>query len=271
MREPLDRLLHWRYGPRLELPPGHFAVSTGRHRPPLHASDDGGGAPCIVDIVSALPSPWIPRSVYRIAGSGGVVVAEAGGGDDDRRVRRIAEHFPVRSRVQHLGLDGAVALKQESRPVAVLGDRTRSAPVPYECGDHVAARTETACEIDGFVAPVGNVRSLGAGGHLLAVDVQSIPIVRGNVDHEPVRNRRQVECSSRVKHGEAVGRRAWRRDPARWRRVLENARLLRVENLGQRARYGARRQDPTRSRVSHRPSDRSPLPLIADRICSATA
>src|SRR5205814_5558942 len=67
VREPLDRLLHWRYRPRLELPAGHFAVTAGRRGAPLHASDDGGGAPCLVDIVSALPSPWIPRSVYRIA------------------------------------------------------------------------------------------------------------------------------------------------------------------------------------------------------------
>src|SRR5207247_7518269 len=66
--EALHSLFHWRYRARLELPSRHLTILTGRHRTPLHTSDDDRAAPGIVDVIRALPSPWITRSVDRHTG-----------------------------------------------------------------------------------------------------------------------------------------------------------------------------------------------------------
>src|SRR5688572_519559 len=96
------------------------------------------------------------------------------------------------------GFGGAVPLHEKPGPVAVLRHRPRGAPVPDQRGDDVASRAKVRRDVEGLVTPVLDVGALRSGRDLLAVDVQSIPVVRADVDDEARRYRGQLEGSPRM-------------------------------------------------------------------------
>ena len=248
--ESLHALLHGRNGARLELPSRHLAVLPGLHRAALRAPDDcaacraGEGlercgsrgvrgddhlAPGAVLVIGLLPAPRVPRAVDRIARSSRVVVSHARGRGHDRCVRRIEIQPPPDAGIHVRRFGRAVPLHQKTRAMAVLRDRSRSAPVPDHGGDDVAAAPEVRRQVERLVAPVVDVGALRPGRDLCAVDVQAIAIVGRDVNDEGRWDGAQLKRLPGVEDGEAVARYAGRRDPPRSRRVVENAPVLGVQ------------------------------------------
>ena len=238
-------LLHRRDGARSELPASGLAGEVGAAKlGPLAAGPAPGhrGWPGVVGEVELLPAPGVLAPVHRLPRRRCVVRAQL---DGDRCVALVRQHLPLRSAVDG-GLTLAVALEQERRVPAELRGRAMRSPVPDQGGEHVAARAQVRCEVDGLVAPVHEIGTLGARRDLLAVHEEPVPVVRRHVDDEVLGPRDELERTAEVEDAVRLARSRWVRDPAGGGGVREDAWLgppLRLAQLGQTAQERQQQSD----------------------------
>jgi hypothetical protein len=96
----------------------------------------------------------------------------------------------------------------------VLRDGTHAgAPIPDERGDHVAAGAQPRREIDRSRSASGRRRSAAVRRHLLAVDVEAVAVVGGDVHEESRGPVGELDTRRRVKHDERVRWNTGRCDP----------------------------------------------------------
>ena len=224
-RNRLRRQFHRRNGAWHQHPTIRTILRIARR---ARAAHDGGRPPGVIEIGS-FPAPGIEQRFDSIAGAGHVVETGHLGRARCRRIGRIADTLPLFAGI-HDALGCAVALEQETGLSGDLGFGRQFSEIPDDGGQHIPTSLQTTGDIHRFIAPMMQIAARRPQADQLAIDIQLIAIVGGDMNQEGRWRGGQIECAPEVIDAVVKRRLAGIRDPVSAPRTREQLRVGGVQS-----------------------------------------